>query len=378
MFQISCRSNAVKPALNSFENTLKLNRFGCRQTLVFGPPSEANTRLTRHILMDDENSLMNQARQNGNRLLSRGSLVTSLDNLNDIVFKDREGYHDGYGLGLVTSDGLVEVHKNAKSAAEATDTFKSQVDDLTTHAKRSRPKTAAILGHLRWATSGALTVDNNHPLKAQDHHKASHWLLIHNGTMKKLVSPEMDALIKQHPEFHPSGDSDSARFLSHFMIKLKEKFPTTPVDDVAVSDLMNTFGEVIRQTEDQPKTYTLDTVNLITNKNPFKLNGATAAAPGNTVVVSNGKVVLAHRGVRTLYVGANINNKTNQVDGYVLASEPPKQVAPSNNPNHHMVWAPLAYRHTMALYLNKKGELEAMMRPVTFVPPDSHVHPSSS
>jgi predicted glutamine amidotransferase len=355
--------------LNGFSGKLPVSsggRFGCRQMMVFGPPSEANSKLARHILVEDNNSLLNQSRQNAHGMMDRGSLVGSLDNLIDIVFKDREGHHDGYGIGLITSDGKVSVHKNAQSAAENADTFKAQVDELLGTVRHSKAKTVAMMGHLRWATSGSLTADNNHPLKAKDHHQASNWLMIHNGTMKQLVTPQMDSRLKAHPELQPKGDSDSARFLAHFMVALKEKYPNKSADDLPLSELMDTFEGLIRKAEDHPQVLTHEHVNAITSINPFKLTGVASSSPGNTVVLTNGKVVLAHRGVRTLFIGANINNKTHQVDGYVLASEPPKQVAPPHNPNHHVIWAPIAQRHLMALYLNKKGELESTMRPLTF------------
>jgi glutamine amidotransferase len=99
------------------------------------------------------------------------------------------GHADSWGIGWYDAAGKQHLAREVGSAADSTQ---------FSQTAQSLGNAPVVIGHLRKASCGAVTVENAHPFAAP------HFLLQHNGTMRP---PLMDAL---RAEVDVETDNDTA------------------------------------------------------------------------------------------------------------------------------------------------------------------------
>jgi predicted glutamine amidotransferase len=103
---------------------------------------------------------------------------------------------DGYGIATFEEDGSPEIHKRPAAAYE---------DELFARIARDE-ESSTFLAHIRYASTGGLTVQNTHPFEQDGR------VFAHNGYVGGLDALESRLADSYHELVH--GETDSERFFA--------------------------------------------------------------------------------------------------------------------------------------------------------------------
>jgi predicted glutamine amidotransferase len=156
-----------------------------------------------------------------------------------------------------------------------------------------------ILAHVRKASVGAVSMPNTHPFQRGP------WLFAHNGTLpewEKIRGP-IEKLIDPSLLAHVHGETDSERCFLLFLTRLRRR---CDVENASRDDAV----EALRETQQL-------------------LRQAIPVPASTTFLLSDGRMFLACRRGRTLFLAAPPQDESGRVAYVAVASEDPGEPPPN-------------------------------------------------
>src|SRR5205085_5973149 len=205
-----------------------------------------------------------------------------LHGANALRVQSRE-HPDGWGLGWYA--GRVPQVVRSLTAAHGDDDFEEVSSFVTA---------STILAHLRKASVGRVALENTHPFEWGP------WLFAHNGTIEQWekcrarIEAEIDPALRDKLR----GETDSERCFLLFLTRLSRRCdPTAATFADAAAALAETVGAVVRTCGHEAAT---------------------------TFLATDGRLMLACRRGRTLYLSAAEPERGGRVAWFAVASEDPR------------------------------------------------------
>lgn len=323
-------------------------KFGCRQIAFMtegGEPTPAQRAMLVELLKDNPNSLKEQSKKRDH---PHRDGIASPKHEEDLLRDPQDGCLDGWGFASYTAGNAdsVEIRKSLQPAA--TD---PQFDAVAEELVGKSPRT--LLAHVMnkiFSTRTLATEEDTHPFTF------ANWSSMFNGVLNGGRTPGiMNALqTTWYPVLGtlPKGTNSGEKILLYFLGKLKQKYNTTNSQDIPTPKLQQAFAETMRDFM-QASTPIYDTLE----GNISGLKGKIQWGPSCNYVMTDGKVVMAYRKGRKLYLNRHV--RENGKSGYLVASEPmqPK--------GQNLEWLELPQEHILTLAKNTGGDIEASLIPVS-------------
>eukprot|EP00581_Thalassiosira_minuscula_P007215 CAMPEP_0183706604 /NCGR_PEP_ID=MMETSP0737-20130205/3377_1 /TAXON_ID=385413 /ORGANISM="Thalassiosira miniscula, Strain CCMP1093" /LENGTH=530 /DNA_ID=CAMNT_0025934051 /DNA_START=132 /DNA_END=1724 /DNA_ORIENTATION=- len=156
----------------------------------------------------------------------------------------------GWGLAIYEGRGVRTFHDPLPCA-------QSPIADMVS----SYPiKTFNMMSHIRYATQGAVSLENVHPFQREMW--GIQWTFAHNGEVPKFTLPKnpqesgCDAPTKmpmlgcvKEPIYHPVGDTDSEAVFCAMLNALRAEFTTLPTLPVLYEAIQKLCSEIVRGRE---------------------------------------------------------------------------------------------------------------------------------
>lgn len=323
-------------------------RFGCRQIafMTEGPaPSPEQQTMLGEILSDNPNSLKEQSK---NRTHPHRNGVTTPFHEEDLLKAPLKGNHDGWGMASYCSSksDAVEIQRSMLPAGKD-DRFDATAQALTEQA----PQT--MLAHI------LNKVDPNRILTSEeDIHPFSfgNWSAMFNGVLDGGRTQTMiDAVNTVYcPALNtaPKGTNTGEKILLTFLGKLKQQFGTIDSQVLNVQKLQQTFAQTLQDFLKLSKPVYRDLDGSVAG-----LKGKIQLGPGCNYIVTDGKVLLAFRKGRKLYLNRHI--AANGKAGYLVSSEPIQTKA------QKLSWLELPQDHILTLSKATDGSIAPTLIPLT-------------
>lgn len=205
-----------------------------------------------------------------------------LHGANALRVQSRE-HPDGWGLGWYV--GRVPQVVRSLTAAHGDEDF----EEVSSFVKAS-----TILAHIRKASIGRVSLENTHPFEWGP------WLFAHNGTLPRWEESRAAVEAEIEPALRDKlrGETDSERCFLAFLSRLSRRCDPT----------MASFADAAAALE--------ETVRIAV--------GACGPDAATTFLATDGRMMLACRRGRTLYVSAAEPDRYGRVAWFAVASEDPR------------------------------------------------------
>lgn len=169
-------------------------------------------------------------------------------------FKCRGGNTDihahGWGLAIYEGRGVRSFHDPLPCA-------RSPLADMVSNYPI---KTLNMMAHIRYATQGAVSLENVHPFQREMW--GIQWTFAHNGEVPKFTHNPQECnaqdtakipMLGQCTEatFHPVGDTDSEAVFCAMLNALRAEFTTLPTLPVLYEAIQKLCGEIVRGDEEE-------------------------------------------------------------------------------------------------------------------------------
>lgn len=189
-----------------------------------------------------------------------------LDDINSLCVQSQE-HRDGWGIAYF-HHGAPHVFRSVARAG-ADENFRTLAMSLTS---------TKVIGHLRRATQGEISLLNTHPFQF------GNWVFAHNGDLPEFssIKSELCEGVAEEILAHVFGSTDSEIYFSLFLQALNQE-GLLHADDVAVDVCAKALRAAVARVE---HVYARRGINK-----PYALN----------VVVSNGKLFVAYRQGHSLF-----------------------------------------------------------------------------
>ena len=218
---------------------------------------------------------------------------------NALRVQSRE-HPDGWGLGWY-ENGAPRVVRSLTPA------HGDQGFEMLSHFVEAQ----TVVAHVRKASIGRVAPENTHPFQRGP------WLFAHNGTLPgwETARPAIEELIDASLRASLRGETDSERCFLLFLSRLRRRCSVQEADvESAATALAETVGlvrQVVEPAVRETETATND-----------------AARPSTTFLLTDGRLLLACRSGRTLYISSPEPDAQGCCEYVALASEDPGEPPP--------------------------------------------------
>ncbi|MBY0403566.1 MAG: hypothetical protein K2X66_06675, partial [Cyanobacteria bacterium] len=280
----------------------------------------------------------------------------------DLLQDPEDGNLDGWGLAMYAknpvespSNGLpnnslpnnsLEVKRSLLPAFQDV-----QYDTASEVFVQKKPFT--LLAHiLNKVDPRRILIDekDTHPFSFQN------WSAMFNGFFNgSRTPPILEALeTKFYPALgaRPQGTNSGEMIMFYFLGKLKSQFGTLDSSQLGIPKLQRAFAETLQAYYKQS-----DPMYSKLDGSLAGLKGKIQWGPSSNYFVTDGKVLMAYRKGRKLYLNQHVGAKGKL--GYLVSSEP---IQPKNK---KLSWVELPQDHILTLAKQPDGKIEASLTPMT-------------
>lgn len=276
----------------------------CRLLLIVSP-EQANPRqqqtIINNLLVKSRISLLNQSKTG---LKKKYTDLITLEDVDGLYVT--KGNPDGWGIVLYKDGQIQDSVKSVKPAYED-QLFKSTASSDSTKASD------ILMAHIRLASDNMSVVKNNvHPFVNDN------WAFMHNGFVDLKESPLIKDRMKQYKELYnlsPQGSTDSETMFYYFLAKMASRQKELNTNNLSKQDIIQAFVSSINDFNHYSKPGLRDFINKKT-----VYEGKAIMSPTMNFITANGKLVMAYKQGKNLYLGM-IKNKDKEGFYYIVSSE---------------------------------------------------------